>query len=70
MPNFVCKGLCHHSGLQVSRNTFGSQSLLISHSYSEELRKEARQLKKELQAIKQRKEESLKPPEDKAKEGT
>lgn len=48
---------------------FGSQSFLISHSRSEELRKEARQLKKELQAIKQRKEESLKPAEDKAKEG-
>ncbi|XP_041667482.1 spliceosome-associated protein CWC27 homolog [Cheilinus undulatus] len=35
---------------------------------SDELRKEARQLKKELQAIKQRKEESLKPAEDKVKE--
>lgn len=36
---------------------------------SEELRKEARQLKKELQAIKQRKEESLKPAVDEVKEG-
>ncbi|XP_058474159.1 spliceosome-associated protein CWC27 homolog [Solea solea] len=37
-------------------------------SRSEELRKEARQLKKDLQAIKQRKEESLKPPVDEVKE--
>lgn len=68
---FVFKRLCPHSGLlQVSRNTmFGSQSFLISRPRSEELRKEARQLKKELQAIKQRKEESLKPAEDKAEEG-
>ncbi|XP_044030424.1 spliceosome-associated protein CWC27 homolog [Siniperca chuatsi] len=35
---------------------------------SDELRKEARQLKKELQAIKQRKEESLKPAVDEVKE--
>ncbi|XP_068190621.1 spliceosome-associated protein CWC27 homolog [Antennarius striatus] len=38
-------------------------------SRSDELRKEARQLKKELQAIKQRKEESSKPAVDKATEG-
>uniref|UniRef100_A0A667WL17 Spliceosome-associated protein CWC27 homolog n=1 Tax=Myripristis murdjan TaxID=586833 RepID=A0A667WL17_9TELE len=38
-------------------------------SRSEELRKEARQLKKELQAIKQRKEESSKLPAEEAKEG-
>uniref|UniRef100_A0A669DGE0 Spliceosome-associated protein CWC27 homolog n=1 Tax=Oreochromis niloticus TaxID=8128 RepID=A0A669DGE0_ORENI len=37
--------------------------------YSDELRKEARQLKKELQAIKQRKEESSKPAKDDVKEG-
>lgn len=37
--------------------------------YSDELRKEARQLKKELQAIKQRKEESSKPAKDEVKEG-
>ncbi|XP_029025951.1 spliceosome-associated protein CWC27 homolog isoform X2 [Betta splendens] len=37
-------------------------------SRSDELRKEARQLKKELQAIKQRKEESLKPAVDEVKE--
>ncbi|KAK2818654.1 hypothetical protein Q5P01_024215 [Channa striata] len=37
-------------------------------SRSDELRKEARQLKKELQAIKQRKEESSKPAVDEAKE--
>lgn len=37
--------------------------------HSDELRKEARQLKKELQAIKQRKEESLKPAGDDIKEG-
>lgn len=36
---------------------------------SDELRKEARQLKKELQAIKQRKEESSKPVVDEVKEG-
>ncbi|CAF95712.1 unnamed protein product, partial [Tetraodon nigroviridis] len=35
---------------------------------SDELRKEVRQLKKELQAIKQRKEESSKPAEDTVKE--
>lgn len=33
----------------------------VSHPGSEELRKEARQLKKELQAIKQRKDEGSKP---------
>ncbi|XP_071757528.1 spliceosome-associated protein CWC27 homolog [Centroberyx gerrardi] len=38
-------------------------------SRSDELRKEARQLKKELQAIKQRKEESAKPVADEVKEG-
>ncbi|TWW66272.1 Peptidyl-prolyl cis-trans isomerase CWC27 -like protein [Takifugu flavidus] len=38
-------------------------------SRSDELRKEVRQLKKELQAIKQRKEESSKPAEDPVKEG-
>lgn len=38
-------------------------------SHSDELRKEARQLKKELQAIKQRREESSKPAVDEAKEG-
>ncbi|XP_056146692.1 spliceosome-associated protein CWC27 homolog [Lampris incognitus] len=38
-------------------------------SRSDELRKEARQLKKELQAIKQRKEESSKPVQDEDKEG-
>ncbi|KAM3842211.1 spliceosome-associated protein CWC27 homolog, partial [Diretmus argenteus] len=38
-------------------------------SRSDELRKEARQLKKELLAIKQRKEESSKPAEDEVKEG-
>lgn len=38
-------------------------------SRSDELRKEARQLKKELQAIKQRKEESSKPAVDEVKEG-
>ncbi|KAM9735330.1 spliceosome-associated protein CWC27 homolog [Menidia menidia] len=37
-------------------------------SRSDELRKEARQLKKELQAIKQRREESLKPPTNEVKE--
>uniref|UniRef100_UPI0037E822E4 spliceosome-associated protein CWC27 homolog isoform X2 n=1 Tax=Semicossyphus pulcher TaxID=241346 RepID=UPI0037E822E4 len=37
-------------------------------SRSDELRKEARQLKKELQAIKQRKEESFKPAEEEVKE--
>ncbi|XP_035480180.1 spliceosome-associated protein CWC27 homolog isoform X2 [Scophthalmus maximus] len=37
-------------------------------SRSDELRKEARQLKKELQAIKQRKEESFKPPVEEVKE--
>uniref|UniRef100_A0A3B5A059 Spliceosome-associated protein CWC27 homolog n=1 Tax=Stegastes partitus TaxID=144197 RepID=A0A3B5A059_9TELE len=37
-------------------------------SRSDELRKEARQLKKELQAIKQRKEEASKPAEDEVKE--
>ncbi|XP_034566268.1 spliceosome-associated protein CWC27 homolog [Notolabrus celidotus] len=37
-------------------------------SRSDELRKEARQLKKDLQAIKQRKEESLKPPVEEVKE--
>ncbi|XP_074473687.1 spliceosome-associated protein CWC27 homolog [Sebastes fasciatus] len=37
-------------------------------SRSDELRKEARQLKKDLQAIKQRKEDSLKPPVDDVKE--
>lgn len=42
---------------------------LILLSRSEELRKEARQLKKELLAIKQRKEESSKPAVDEEKEG-
>lgn len=37
--------------------------------HSDELRKEARQLKKELQAIKQRKEERLKPKEEETKDG-
>ncbi|GLD51765.1 peptidyl-prolyl cis-trans isomerase CWC27 homolog [Lates japonicus] len=37
-------------------------------AHSDELRKEARQLKKELQAIKQRKEESSKPAVDEVKE--
>lgn len=37
------------------------ESRPVSHPGSEELRKEARQLKKELQAIKHRKEEGSKP---------
>uniref|UniRef100_A0A3B4XMX1 Spliceosome-associated protein CWC27 homolog n=1 Tax=Seriola lalandi dorsalis TaxID=1841481 RepID=A0A3B4XMX1_SERLL len=41
---------------------------LISPAHSDELRKEARQLKKELQAIKQRKEESLKPAVEEVKD--
>lgn len=44
-------------------------SSLFLPSRSEELRKEARQLKKELLAIKQRKEESSKPAVDEEKEG-
>lgn len=52
-------------------NHFGAEITRPNFSFcSDELRKEVRQLKKELQAIKQRKEEGSKPAEDAVKEGT
>lgn len=58
-------------GFNLHDNHFGAEITQPNFSFcSDELRKEVRQLKKELQAIKQRKEEGSKPAEDTVEEGT
>lgn len=65
---FVAELVAPSLDLKYDRCTHVKLSLFLL-SRSEELRKEARQLKKELLAIKQRKEESSKPAVVEEKEG-